>query len=60
MKEEELLQRLKASATIPSMPKVICRFLDIVRDPVFSYDDLVDVLSTDPGLTGDVLKMANS
>ena len=60
MKEQELLQRLKASATIPSMPQVILRFLDIVRDPVFSYDDLVDVLSTDPGLTGDVLKMANS
>jgi two-component system cell cycle response regulator len=60
MKEQELLKRLKSSSTIPSMPQVIHRFLDVVRDPVFSYDDLVDVLSTDPGLTGDVLKLANS
>jgi HD-like signal output (HDOD) protein len=57
---DQLLDRLKHSAAIPSMPQVVCRFLDIVRDPVFSYEDLVDVLSTDPGLAGDVLRLANS
>jgi len=58
--DDKMLAQLKSSAAIPSMPQVVCRFLEIVRDPVFSYEDLVNVLSTDPGLTGDVLRLANS
>lgn len=56
----DVLDRLKKSAAIPSMPQVITRFLEIAEDPDFRYDDMVEVLGTDPGMVGDVLRLANS
>lgn len=58
--QNETLERLKRSAAIPSMPQVITRFLEIAEDPDFKYDDMVEVLGTDPGMVGDVLRLANS
>lgn len=58
--QRETLERLKRSAAIPSMPQVITRFLEVAEDPDFRYDDMVEVLGTDPGMVGDVLRMANS
>lgn len=58
--QNDTLEQLKRSAVVPSMPQVITRFLEIVDDPDFRYDDLVEVLSTDPGVVADVLRISNS
>ena len=51
---------LKRSAAIPSMPQVAARFLEIVQDPEFEYREVVDVLSIDPGMASEILRLANS
>jgi HD-like signal output (HDOD) protein len=42
------------------MPQVMVRFLEVAEDPDYQYDELVEVLGTDPGTVGDVLRLANS
>ena len=58
--DKKLLDLLKRSAAIPSMPQVAARFLEIVQDPEFRYQDVVEVLSPDPGMTTEILRLANS
>ncbi len=55
-----VLETLKKSAAVPSMPQVVVRFLEIMQDPNFAYNDLVKVLSADPGTVSEVLRLANS
>ncbi|MFQ5461629.1 MAG: HDOD domain-containing protein [Phycisphaerae bacterium] len=55
-----VLEAIKKSAAVPSMPQVVARFLEIMQDPNFSYSDLVKVLSVDPGTVGEILRLANS
>ncbi len=45
---------------IPSLPAVVSRLNDIVRDPDCSAGDIANVLSTDEGMVARVLKIANS
>lgn len=56
----KVLDAIKKSAAVPSMPQVVARFLEIMQDPDFSYADLVKVLSVDPGTVSEVLRLANS
>jgi len=51
---------IKRSATIPSMPQVAARFLEIVQNPDFEYSQVVEVLSADPGIASEILRLANS
>ncbi|MCG3138234.1 MAG: hypothetical protein HJJLKODD_02095 [Phycisphaerae bacterium] len=60
MVNAELMEAIKRSGAVPSMPQVVMRFLEIIQDPEFQYDDLVAVLSTDPGTASEVLRMSNS
>ncbi len=55
-----ILETIKKSAAVPSMPQVVLRFLEILQDPNFDYSDLVKVLSTDPGTVSEILRLANS
>jgi len=55
-----VLESIKKSAAVPSMPQVVLRFLEIMQDPDFDYADLVKVLSADPGTVGELLRLANS
>jgi HD-like signal output (HDOD) protein len=55
-----VLESIKKSAAVPSMPQVVLRFLEIMRDPNFDYADLVKVLSTDAGTVSEILRLANS
>ncbi len=55
-----VLETLKKSAAVPSMPQVVLRFLQIMQDPNFEYDHLVKALSADPGTVGELLRLANS
>ncbi len=55
-----VLETIKKSAAVPSMPQVVLRFLEIMQDPEFDYGDLVKVLSADPGTVSELLRLANS
>jgi HD-like signal output (HDOD) protein len=46
--------------TLTSLPEVYLRVRNLVEDPRASLGDLVTVISTDPGLTARLLKVANS
>jgi HD-like signal output (HDOD) protein len=56
----EVVDVIKRTAAVSSMPQVVTRFLDLMHDPDFSYDELVAVLSSDPGTAADILRLANS
>ena len=58
--DSSVLDLLKRSAAIPSMPQVATRFLEIIQDPEFDFRELATVLSTDPGTASEVLRLANS
>ncbi len=55
-----VLETIKKSAAVPSIPQVVLRFLEIMQDPSFEYRDLVKVLSADAGTVSEVLRLANS
>ena len=55
-----ILESLKKSAAVPSMPQVVLRFLQIMQEPDFEYDHLVKALSADPGTVGELLRLSNS
>jgi len=56
----KVLEAIKQSAAVPSVPKVVTRFLEIMQNPDFSYDDLVRILSADPGTVSEILRLVNS
>jgi HD-like signal output (HDOD) protein len=55
-----VLESIKKSAAVPSMPQVVLRFLEIMQDPSFEYRDLVRILSADAGTVSEILRLANS
>ncbi len=60
MVQSETLEAIRRSAAIPSMPMVATRCFEITQDPNCSYDKLVELLSTDPGIAAEILRMSNS
>lgn len=58
--ETAVVEMLKRSAAIPSVPQAAARFLELIQDPEFDYRDVVEVLSSDPGTAGEILRLANS
>jgi putative nucleotidyltransferase with HDIG domain len=55
------LQRIFATITdLPSMPASGIRMLNLLENPEASVDAIEDILRHDPGLTANVLKLANS
>ena len=55
-----VLESIKKSAAVPSMPQVVLRFLELIQDPDFQYQELARVLSADAGTAGEILRLANS
>jgi putative nucleotidyltransferase with HDIG domain len=53
----EILSRIKS---FPSMPATGAKMLRMLEDPETTVDEIEDVLRHDPGLTGNVLRLANS
>lgn len=47
-------------ASLPTMPEVAHRALDLLRDPDTSADELRRVIESDPSLAASVLRLANS
>ncbi|MCH8150376.1 MAG: HDOD domain-containing protein [Planctomycetes bacterium] len=56
----KILDAIKNSAAVPSVPQVVTRFLEIMQNPEFNYDDLVRILAADAGTVGEILRLVNS
>ena len=56
----KVIEAIKKSAAVPSVPQVVTRFLEIMQDPDFDYNDLVKVLSADAGTVSEILRLVNS
>jgi putative nucleotidyltransferase with HDIG domain len=55
------VQQIFATVTeLPSMPASGIRMLKLLENPEASVDEIEDILRQDPGLTANVLKLANS
>ena len=46
--------------TVPSMPSVVVKLKQYLSDPDISFDQLAKVIEFDPGLTANLLQLANS
>ncbi|HWL95388.1 MAG TPA: HDOD domain-containing protein [Phycisphaerae bacterium] len=60
MMHSETLETIKRSASLPSIPIIATRCYEMTQDPACNYDKLVELLSTDPGISAGVLRIANS
>lgn len=56
----KVLARIEDTNSIPSMPQLVTRLIEVTRDENYNQDDVVQLLSTDPGVVADILKLANS
>ncbi len=56
----EVLATINRGDAVPSMPNIVTRFLDVTRNPNYNIADAVNLLSTDAGIAGGVLRLANS
>ena len=46
--------------SVPSMPSVVMELRKYLSDPDVSFDNLAKVIEYDPGLTANILQLANS
>ncbi len=51
---------LAAVKTVPSLPSVVIKLRKYLNDPDVSFDELAKVIQVDPGLTANILQLANS
>jgi len=60
MKQANVKEIISKIQSFPSMPATGAKMLRMLEDPETNVDEIEDVLRHDPGLTGNVLKLANS
>jgi len=51
---------LAAVKSVPSLPSVVVKLRQYLNDPDVSFDELAKVIQVDPGLTANILQLANS
>jgi putative nucleotidyltransferase with HDIG domain len=51
---------LAAVKSVPSLPSVVIKLRKYLNDPDVSFDELAKVIQVDPGLTANILQLANS
>jgi len=56
-KREEILKKLR---TVPPLPPAVQKTMALLQDPEASIADLAKVIQLDPGLTANILRLANS
>ncbi|GMU80227.1 MAG: hypothetical protein AMXMBFR47_00980 [Planctomycetota bacterium] len=56
----EILKTIESRGAIPSLPNIVLRLIEVTNDPNFKQADVVKLLSTDPGIVTDLLRLANS
>ena len=60
MNQPNLSKIVSEIKAFPSMPATGAKMLKMLEDPETTVDEIEDVLRHDPGLTGNVLRLANS
>jgi HD-like signal output (HDOD) protein len=55
-----ILEQIQRDDGIPTPPNIVTRLIQITNDPNFKTEELVKLLSTDPGIASAVLRLANS
>ncbi len=60
MMHSETLESIRRSASLPSIPIIATRCYEMTQDASCDYNELVDLLTTDPGIASSVLRLANS
>ena len=60
MNQPNLSKIIAKIKSFPSMPATGAKMLKMLEDPETTVDEIEDVLRHDPGLTGNVLRLANS
>ena len=60
MSQPKLMNIMSQIRSFPSMPATGARMLRMLEDPESGVDEIEAMLRHDPGLTGNVLKLANS
>jgi putative nucleotidyltransferase with HDIG domain len=60
MNQPNLEKIMSNIRSFPSMPATGAKMLTMLQNPETSVDEIEDVLRHDPGLTGNLLKLANS
>jgi putative nucleotidyltransferase with HDIG domain len=56
-RRDEILARI---SEVPSLPAVVCKLQQFLDDPEVNFKQLARVIECDPGLTANVLQLANS
>ncbi len=56
----QVMEVIKNSAAVPTVPQVITRVLQVMQDPNFDYADVVKAISSDAGAVSEILRLANS
>lgn len=56
----DLKSKLRSVEELPTLPSVASRLLSMVRDPETTAEDVHQVITQDPSLTANVLKLVNS
>lgn len=56
----EIIKQIESSRAVPSPPQIVARLLQITNDPNYRQSDVIKLLSTDPGVVSDILRLANS
>jgi len=56
----QTIQRRLGDTSIPTLPQVAMRIIELVGDPNSSMQDFAEVIKTDQALTGRLLRMVNS
>lgn len=56
----KVLARIEDTNSIPSMPQLVTRLIEVTKDENYDQNEVVQLLSTDPGVVADILKLANS
>ena len=58
--ERNLLDRVRDCSTLPSLPAVALRVLEVTQDVEFDLADVARVISKDPALSSKILRTVNS
>ncbi len=58
--DSKILEFIERSDAIPSTPQIVTRLMEITRAENYKQEDVISLLSTDPGVASDVLRLANS
>lgn len=57
---DKILELIEQSDAIPSAPHLVTRLLELTADTQYRHADVANLLAIDPGVSADILRMANS